>query len=41
VIAAVASAILCFVIPMPWGAIPAAITLLIALPMLLASRRKP
>jgi hypothetical protein len=40
VAAAVLAAILSFVIPMPWGAIPAAIVLLIALPLLIASRRK-
>ena len=33
-------AILSFVIPLPWGAIPAAITLLIAIPLLVLSRRK-
>jgi hypothetical protein len=40
VVIALLGAILSFVIPLPWGAIPAAITLLIAIPLLVLSRRK-
>ena len=37
---AVVSAILCFLIPMPWGAIPAAIALILGAGGLVFSRRK-
>jgi len=37
---AVLGAILSFWIPMPWGAIPAAITLMIAVAALIRSRRQ-
>jgi hypothetical protein len=36
---AVVCAILCFVIPMPWGAIPAAIALILGVGGLVMSRR--
>jgi|GEM_PF-4541804 uncharacterized membrane protein len=39
VVIALLGALLCFWIPMPWGAIPAAVTLLIAGAALLKSRR--
>jgi uncharacterized membrane protein len=39
VVIAILGALLCFWIPMPWGAIPAAVTLLIAGAALIRSRR--
>lgn len=44
VVIAILGALLCFWIPMPWGAIPAAVTLLIAaakfIPPVLRARRE-
>jgi uncharacterized membrane protein YbaN (DUF454 family) len=41
VLIAVVAAIVCFIVPMPWAAISAAIALVIAIPWFMTARRKP
>ena len=40
VVVALIGAVLCFVLPMPWAGVAAAVTLLIAIPWFMTARRK-